>query len=732
MDPSQASSATIRGDPMKRAVRTDKAPPPLPFFSQAIVCQGMVYCSGSIGMSPITKQMVDGGVGDRTAQALNNLSAVLEEAGSSMRNVVKCNVFLSDMTNFAAMNRVYDTFFEQPKPCRTCVAVKELPMKTDVEIECIAHLSTKAKQLTESGKSPPKVTKKLKKSEAPSRSYRCDLHPRDPSGLSGRQRETSPRRARNPFIGRKKNDCLNSTPAVKRGIDGGMEDWLWKASEDTTRHGLHSSMRKQTTPGVSVFGRSNQDNPADLRNLQLQEEHNGIHSKKRPPPPLKLFDELREIPDAFFDQRNIEEILANTDPRILWEYRYSYDSLRDDAWEWAKNFFHCETLAPLDLIDLATTRPELMEYINSTTSSPQLADWETLLNKRRAEVVYAILGKVLDVHVFGEEMFGPTADQKRMLRSSDMSTRDDDGFTRQKSRASTINSLLTRPHSLPPDFLSSLQTLQGQLTSLLTPLLPPLDDHKYQYPDFHPFAYQLLALLLSAANLALAIRRNANEIYYFVTAPSPSSDFDDGEMNALNAKDIEVVSDVEDVEPFMGSGKIRHIASITGWPACVVYRPVLGDNDEEKTGVRTEVIAKADVYVSLEAVHAKAGEASEGRSGRKTLRGEMWYRSKLLEDEAEIERLKVKRKMDVAGAVMAVAVIGGYCIDKAGGREFLRRVWEMVWEQGERGLEIYAALGRKLGGWEEGSRGLCWARGWDESVVRDPLMVLKKLAYGQD
>lgn len=65
-DPSQASSATVRGDPMKRAVRTDKAPPPLPFYSQAIVCQGMVYCSGSIGMSPVSKKMVDGGVGERT------------------------------------------------------------------------------------------------------------------------------------------------------------------------------------------------------------------------------------------------------------------------------------------------------------------------------------------------------------------------------------------------------------------------------------------------------------------------------------------------------------------------------------------------------------------------------------------------------------------------------------------------------------------------------------------
>lgn len=127
--------------PTRVAVLTDKAPPPLPFFSQAIICNGMVYCSGSIGMDPNTNALVESGVGDRTAQALKNLAAVLEKAGSSLRNVVKVNIFLDDMTNFAAMNRAYDVFFhEEPKPCRTCVAVKELPLKTDVEIECIAHL----------------------------------------------------------------------------------------------------------------------------------------------------------------------------------------------------------------------------------------------------------------------------------------------------------------------------------------------------------------------------------------------------------------------------------------------------------------------------------------------------------------------------------------------------------------------------------------------------------------
>lgn len=126
--------------PTKTVVHTDKAPPPLPVYSQAIICQGMVYCSGQIAIDPETKAIVEGGISDRTMQCIRNLSAVLEEAGSSLQNVVRVGVFLTDMSNFAAMNKVYETMFKNPKPCRTCVAVKELPMRTDVEIECIAHL----------------------------------------------------------------------------------------------------------------------------------------------------------------------------------------------------------------------------------------------------------------------------------------------------------------------------------------------------------------------------------------------------------------------------------------------------------------------------------------------------------------------------------------------------------------------------------------------------------------
>ncbi|KAF2481358.1 putative L-PSP endoribonuclease family protein [Neohortaea acidophila] len=121
---------------LKQIVKTDKAPAGLKgIFNQAIIANGMVYCSGSVAMDPETGKIVDGDVKVHTHRVLKNLSAVLEAAGTSMDNVVKVNVFLADMGDFAAMNEVYTQYFGEVKPCRTCVAVKTLPLNTDVEIE---------------------------------------------------------------------------------------------------------------------------------------------------------------------------------------------------------------------------------------------------------------------------------------------------------------------------------------------------------------------------------------------------------------------------------------------------------------------------------------------------------------------------------------------------------------------------------------------------------------------
>ncbi|KZF25109.1 yabJ protein [Xylona heveae TC161] len=116
---------------------------PNALHSQAIISNGMIYCSGSVGVDLKTKKFVEGGVGARTAQAIRNLALILEKAGSHLNNTVKVNVFLTTMDDYDEVNKVYRTFFAaEPKPVRTCVAVHQLPFGTDVEVELVAHAGT--------------------------------------------------------------------------------------------------------------------------------------------------------------------------------------------------------------------------------------------------------------------------------------------------------------------------------------------------------------------------------------------------------------------------------------------------------------------------------------------------------------------------------------------------------------------------------------------------------------
>ncbi|KEQ97657.1 hypothetical protein AUEXF2481DRAFT_63115 [Aureobasidium subglaciale EXF-2481] len=122
----------------KQVIVTDRAPSLPAIYSQAIVVNGLVFCSGTIAIDPKDGEIIQGDIKDRTHQVLKNLSAVLEAAKTSLDNVVKLNVYLSNMDDFAAMNEVYVEYFPNKKPCRTCVAVKTLPWGTDVEMECTA------------------------------------------------------------------------------------------------------------------------------------------------------------------------------------------------------------------------------------------------------------------------------------------------------------------------------------------------------------------------------------------------------------------------------------------------------------------------------------------------------------------------------------------------------------------------------------------------------------------
>ncbi|MCO4743848.1 MAG: RidA family protein [Proteobacteria bacterium] len=123
-----------------KLISTDAAPAAIGPYSQAVVANGMVFCSGQIAMDPETGTVLDGDVAAQTRLALRNLAAVLEAAGSSLGSVVKTSVFLKDMDSFAAMNTVYAEAFGDHRPARAAVEAARLPKDVDVEIEAIALL----------------------------------------------------------------------------------------------------------------------------------------------------------------------------------------------------------------------------------------------------------------------------------------------------------------------------------------------------------------------------------------------------------------------------------------------------------------------------------------------------------------------------------------------------------------------------------------------------------------
>ena len=123
---------------MRRPVVTDKAPKPIGPYSQAIIEGDFIFLSGQGPINPLTGTLELGDVRSETKRTFENLRAILQAAGSSLDHVLKCNVYLRDINDFAAMNEVYQTFFSAPFPARTTIQAGALPGGIAVEIECIA------------------------------------------------------------------------------------------------------------------------------------------------------------------------------------------------------------------------------------------------------------------------------------------------------------------------------------------------------------------------------------------------------------------------------------------------------------------------------------------------------------------------------------------------------------------------------------------------------------------
>jgi 2-iminobutanoate/2-iminopropanoate deaminase len=140
--------ATIKEERVRKSIVTEKAPKPLGPYSQAVVEGDFIFLAGQGCSNPATGKLELGDVRSETRRTFENLRAVLQAAGSSLEDVIKCNVYLRDINDFAAMNEVYATFFSAPFPARTTIQAGALPGGIAVEIECIAKKTRKTGRKT--------------------------------------------------------------------------------------------------------------------------------------------------------------------------------------------------------------------------------------------------------------------------------------------------------------------------------------------------------------------------------------------------------------------------------------------------------------------------------------------------------------------------------------------------------------------------------------------------------
>jgi 2-iminobutanoate/2-iminopropanoate deaminase len=126
---------------MARAtISTPQAPAAIGPYSQAVVRDDVVYTAGQVGIDPQTGKLVQGGIEAQTRQALSNLQAILEAAGTSMANVLKTTIFMQDLADFAAMNQVYAGFFSGDPPARSTTQAAALPLGALIEIDVVAAI----------------------------------------------------------------------------------------------------------------------------------------------------------------------------------------------------------------------------------------------------------------------------------------------------------------------------------------------------------------------------------------------------------------------------------------------------------------------------------------------------------------------------------------------------------------------------------------------------------------
>ena len=128
----------------KHIISTNKAPAAVGTYSQAVAVTGgtTVYLSGQIPLLPETMEIVDGGIENEIHQVFKNLTAVCHEAGGDLSHIVKLNIFLTDLNNFAILNEIMASYFDQPYPARAAIGVNELPKGVSVEMDGVMVINS--------------------------------------------------------------------------------------------------------------------------------------------------------------------------------------------------------------------------------------------------------------------------------------------------------------------------------------------------------------------------------------------------------------------------------------------------------------------------------------------------------------------------------------------------------------------------------------------------------------
>jgi 2-iminobutanoate/2-iminopropanoate deaminase len=126
----------------RRVIETEDAPAPIGPYSQAVVANGILYCSGQVPLDPESGELVEGGIAEQASRCLKNLEAVCRAAGTRLTEAARIGIYLTDMEEFPKVNDVYATFFEQPFPVRTTVGVAALPKGALVEMDATVPLAT--------------------------------------------------------------------------------------------------------------------------------------------------------------------------------------------------------------------------------------------------------------------------------------------------------------------------------------------------------------------------------------------------------------------------------------------------------------------------------------------------------------------------------------------------------------------------------------------------------------